>query len=76
MFAAVNGFLAELDRTDPVFQTLPAAISISSVRDIKTWLRELRMMEHTTTGGAMSSGDTLAEMYAVMRAALRKLEGI
>jgi hypothetical protein len=30
VFAAVNGFL-ELDKTDPVFQTLPIAISITSM---------------------------------------------
>jgi hypothetical protein len=76
VFAAVNGFLAEIDKTDPIFQTLPDAISISSVQNIKTWLRELRTIANTTTGGVISSRDTLSEMYAVLRAALRKLEGM
>jgi hypothetical protein len=76
VLAAVNAFLAGLDKADPVFHTLPVAISISSVQDIKTWLRELRSMVNTTTGGVISTGDTLSETYAVLRAALRKLEGI
>ena len=76
VFAAVNGFLAKIQKTTPIFQTLPGDISIHSMQDIRTWLQGLRRMANTTTGVVIPSGDTLAEMYAVLRVALRKLEVI
>jgi len=70
----VNVFLADVEKTSRISQILPGHLYVSSRRDINTWVGELKSAAGSATEGIVSSGDTLAEMYAVMRAAVRKLE--
>ncbi len=72
VFTVVTAFLQEARTTRGAFRTLSCPVPIRSLHDLRTWSRVLR----STAQPRGECAEMLAQAFAVVRAASRKLDAI
>ena len=75
-FASVNWFLAKLDKTTVAFRAVAGSVPVCSDRDVRVWLSKLKDAHSGEQLKSTESIDELAQMYAVCKAANKRLEAI
>jgi len=76
VFASVNWFLAKLDKTSNAFRAVAGPLPVRAERDVRVWLFKLKDASREAQPERTKSIDELAQMYAVCKAANRRLEAI